>query len=90
MALKIRLQRQGRRHLPLYRIVVAEANAPRDGRFVESLGNYNPNPRNKDRELVLNIDRAAYWLSVGAQPSETAKRLIQRAKKEAIVELGTA
>ncbi len=67
----------GAKHQPHYRIVVADARSPRDGRFVESIGFYNP----KTQPLTLNVDgdRASHWLSVGAQPTETVKRLLKRA-----------
>jgi small subunit ribosomal protein S16 len=75
--LKIRLRRMGAKHQPHYRIVVADARSPRDGRVVESIGFYNP----KTQPLTLNVDsdRAAHWLSVGAQPTETVHRLLRRA-----------
>jgi small subunit ribosomal protein S16 len=71
MALKIRLARGGAKKRPFYRIVVAEATSPRDGRFVERIGSYNPflEHSNKDRILV-DAERAKYWLSVGAQPTD--------------------
>ncbi len=71
MALKIRLARGGAKKRPFYRIVVAEATSPRDGRFVERIGSYNPflEHGNKDRILV-DAERAKYWLSVGAQPTD--------------------
>jgi small subunit ribosomal protein S16 len=80
MAVKIRLQRQGRTHRALYRVVVAEASARRDGRFIEDLGNYNPSPRGKEQELVLNLERVNYWVSVGAQPTDTVRSLIRKVK----------
>lgn len=71
MALKIRLARGGAKKRPFYRIVVAEATAPRDGRFVERIGSYNPflEHGNKER-VIIDADRAKYWLSVGAQPTD--------------------
>lgn len=80
MALKIRLQRHGSTHEPMYRLVVAESSSRRDGKFVETLGMYNPSPRGKDVDLKINVERAEYWLGVGAQPSDTAKALIKKAK----------
>lgn len=80
MALKIRLQRHGSTHEPMYRMVVAESSSRRDGKFVETLGMYNPSPRGKDVDLKINVERAEYWLGVGAQPSDTAKALIKKAK----------
>lgn len=83
MALKIRLQRQGRTHCPLYRIVVAESADRRDGRFVEILGNYNPSPRGQEQRLCMNLERANYWRSVGAQPTNTAHALLREAARNA-------
>lgn len=71
--LKIRLQRTGRRNAPAYRIVVAEHSAPIQGRFVEILGHYIPTKNN--RTLEIKADRVKYWVSVGAQPSQTVARL---------------
>jgi small subunit ribosomal protein S16 len=81
MALKIRLQKQGRTHRPLYRLVVAEASSRRDGRCVEQLGNYNPSPRGRELRLSLDLGRIDYWLGVGAQPTDTARALIRNARK---------
>jgi small subunit ribosomal protein S16 len=64
---RIRLRRQGARHQATYRLVVAEGRTPRDGRFIESIGYYNP--RSEPAEMSVNVERARYWLSVGAQPS---------------------
>lgn len=77
MALKIRLARGGAKKKPFYRIVVAEATAPRDGKFVERVGSYNPLlPQGHQDRIVLNTDRAKYWLSVGAQPTERVARFL--------------
>lgn len=71
MALKIRLARGGSKKRPFYRIVVAEATAPRDGRFVERIGSYNPLLEKGHKErIVINAERAKHWLSVGAQPTD--------------------
>lgn len=83
MALKIRLQRKGHRNCPVYKIVVAESTCRRDGRYVEALGNYDPQAKGDAHELVLQIDRAEYWMSVGAQPTDTVRSLIKRAKSVA-------
>ncbi len=80
MALKIRLQRHGSTHNPVYRVVVAESSARRDGKFVETIGMYNPSPRGKDIESKIDLARADYWVSVGAQPSDTVKTIIKKAK----------
>ena len=81
--LRIRLQRHGSTHAPIYRIAVCENTARRDGRFVEILGTYNPSPKGKAVGLTLDVARADYWLRCGAQPSDTARSLIKRARKEA-------
>ena len=82
MALKIKLQRSGAVHNPIYRIVVAEARGRRDGRFVEKLGTYIPRAQGKQIELTLDVEPADYWKSVGAKPTETVHGLIKRARKE--------
>lgn len=83
MALKIRLQRHGASHRPYYRMVVTEAAARRDGRFVEILGSYEPQAKHSDEELKLKLDRVDYWHSKGARPSDTAASLIRKARREA-------
>lgn len=71
MALKIRLARGGSKKRPFYRVVIAEAGCPRDGRFVEKIGTYNPLlEQGHAQRLVINKERAEYWLSVGAQPTD--------------------
>ena len=75
--LKIRLRRMGAKHQPSYRIVVAESSSPRDGRFVESVGFYNP--KTQPMTLRINEERARHWLSVGAQPTDTVRSLFVRA-----------
>jgi small subunit ribosomal protein S16 len=74
----IRLRREGTKDRPFYRIVAADQRFQRDGRFLEILGTYNP--MTKDSAITLNTERADYWLSVGAQPSETVRSIIKRAK----------
>lgn len=81
--LKIRLQRHGSTHNPVYRLVVTEASARRDGRHNEVLGNYAPRARGKDPEYRLKLDRIDYWMSVGAKPTDTARTLINRARRDA-------
>jgi small subunit ribosomal protein S16 len=77
MALKIRLARGGAKKRPFYRIVVAEATAPRDGRFIERIGSYNPIlPKEHAERIVLDEERAKYWLSVGAQPTDRVLRFL--------------
>jgi small subunit ribosomal protein S16 len=75
MATKIRLQRGGRKGYAVYRIVIADARAPRDGRFTEKIGMYNPNTN--PATVDLNFDRALYWVEVGAQPTDTVRNLLK-------------
>ena len=82
MAVRLRLQRHGAKHAPVYRVVAADARSPRDGRFVEILGNYNPRGGTPELQLTLKGARIDYWLGVGAKPSETVHSLILRAKRE--------
>ncbi len=82
MALKIRLQRHGTSHRPFYRMVVAEANARRDGRFVELLGTYEPQASRPEDELNLKLERIDYWKSVGAKATDTANSLVRKARRE--------
>jgi small subunit ribosomal protein S16 len=80
MALKIRLSRGGAKKRPFYRVVVAEATAPRDGRFIERLGTYNPIlPRDHDERVKLNVERIQHWLSVGAKPTDRVLRFLDAA-----------
>ena len=74
MATKIRLQRGGRKGYAFYRIVIADARAPRDGRFTEKIGTYNPNT--DPATVDLNFDRALYWVEVGAQPTDTVRNIL--------------
>ena len=76
MATKIRLQRGGRKGYAVYRIVIADARAPRDGRFTEKIGMYNPNTN--PATVELNFDRALYWVEVGAQPTDTVRNILKR------------
>ncbi len=77
MALKIRLARGGAKKRPYYRIVVAEASSPRDGRFVERLGSYNPMvPKDHPERLTLDGERATYWMSKGAKPTERVAKMM--------------
>ena len=80
MALKLRMARGGRRNSPYYRIVVADSRAPRDGKFLEKLGTYNPLLANDNpARVTLNNERIKYWLSQGAQPSDRVAMLLGRA-----------
>ena len=77
MALKIRLARGGAKKRPFYRIVVAEASAPRDGRYVERVGTYNPMvPKDHEQRLTLNGERISFWMSKGAQPTERVHKML--------------
>ncbi len=79
MAVKIRLARGGAKKRPFYRIVAADARAPRDGRFLEKLGTYDP--RQEEGGVVMKRDRIDYWLGVGAEPTGTVARLLRRQSK---------
>lgn len=76
MATKIRLQRGGHKGYAFYRIVVADSRSPRDGRFIEKIGTYNPNTN--PSTIDLNFERALYWVEVGAQPTDTARNILSR------------
>jgi small subunit ribosomal protein S16 len=73
---KIRLRRTGKTKQPSYRVVVADSRSPRDGKFIEIIGHYNP--IRQPKVLEIKDDRARYWLGVGAQPSETVVKLLKR------------
>ncbi|MDW8383364.1 MAG: 30S ribosomal protein S16 [Flammeovirgaceae bacterium] len=73
---RIRLARRGRKKVALYDIVVADSRAPRDGKFIEKLGTYDPNPF--PHKVTVNHERAVYWLMVGAQPTDTVRSLLSR------------
>ena len=75
MAVKIRLKRMGSNKKPFYRIGVADSRAPRDGRFIEEIGYYNP--VSEPKQIKINDEKANKWLGVGAQPTETVKKLLQ-------------
>ncbi|MDY3101516.1 MAG: 30S ribosomal protein S16 [Porphyromonas sp.] len=76
MATKIRLQRHGHKDYPFYKIVIADSRAPRDGKFIERIGSYNPNTN--PATIDLNFERALYWLGVGAQPTDTTRNILSR------------
>ena len=77
MATRIRLRRVGRRKQPTYRIVVADKQSPRDGRFIESLGHYNP--RTKPATIAVDAERARHWIDEGATPSDTVRGIFKKA-----------
>ncbi len=76
MAVRIRLRRTGGKKQPSYRVVVADARSPRDGRFIENIGHHNP--RTEPPTIEINEERACYWLSQGAQPSDAVARLLEK------------
>ncbi len=80
MAIKIRLARGGSKKRPYYHIVIADARAPRDGRVIERIGSYNPMlPKDDEKRVVLDTDRAAHWLKTGAQPTDRVERFLDAA-----------
>ena len=76
MAVKIRLSRQGKKKAPFYRLVVADSRSPRDGKFIELIGTYNP--MTDPASVAINEERALYWLKEGALPSDTARGLLKK------------
>jgi small subunit ribosomal protein S16 len=83
MAVKIRMKRVGTKNTPVFRIVVADGRSPRDGKFIEEIGTYTP--LQKDNNFVLDLERAKYWVSKGAKPSDTVASFIKKAGKAAAV-----
>ena len=81
MAVKIRMKRVGAKNAPVFRIVVADGRSPRDGKFIEEIGTYQP--RKKADNVKLDLERAKYWLSKGAQPSDTVASFIKKLSKAA-------
>ncbi len=79
MAVKLRLKRTGRKHLPCYRLNAIDSRAPRDGRAIEELGVYDPLQKDPDKQINFKRERIEYWLSVGAVPSETVANLLETA-----------
>lgn len=79
MVLKIRLQRFGQKKLPFYHIVCMQARSARNSKPLEKLGTYNPIPKNGNKDITLDFERTKYWLGVGAQPTETAAKLLEKA-----------
>ena len=80
MAVAIRLKREGAKNSPYYKIVVADQRRPRDGKFIEIIGTYDP--KQKDENFTLKLDRAEYWVGVGARPSQTVGNIITKARKK--------
>ena len=79
MAVSIRLRREGAKNRPYYRIVVADSHSPRAGKFIEILGTYDP--KQTGQNSSFSVERAEYWISKGAQPSDTVRSLIKMQKK---------
>lgn len=80
MAMKIRLARGGSKKRPFYRIVATDSRMPRDGRYIERLGTYNPLlPRDSEERVKMNVDRVQYWLEQGAKPSDRIARMLEAA-----------
>ena len=80
------MKRIGTTNTPVFRIVVADGRSPRDGKFIEEIGTYQP--LKKDENFTIQMDRADYWLSKGAQPSDTVRSFIKKAKKAATATAG--
>lgn len=78
MATRIRLRRTGRKKLPIYRIVIADKEAPRDGRFIEIIGTYQPKLEG-EKQMTLDVEKAKAWLAKGATPTDTVEALLKRA-----------
>lgn len=79
MALKIRLRQQGRNNRPFYRLVLTDVRAPRDGKYLEALGWYNPFEVELDKNLCINAERIQHWINLGAEISESAEALVAKA-----------
>jgi small subunit ribosomal protein S16 len=79
MAVSIRLRREGAKNSPYYKVVVADKRSPRDGKFIETIGTYDP--KKPGQNSTLKIDRVEYWISKGAQPSDTVRSLIKKNKR---------
>jgi len=82
MSVKIRMKRVGTKNLPVFRIVVADGRSPRDGKFIEEIGTYQP--LKKGDNFSIKLDRAQYWLSKGAQPSDTVASFLKKANKATV------
>jgi small subunit ribosomal protein S16 len=80
MAVSIRLRREGAKNRPYYKVVVADSRSPRDGKFIEIIGTYDP--KKPGHNSTLKLDRAEYWISKGAQASDTVRSLIKKNKKQ--------
>lgn len=81
MAVRIRMKRVGAKNSPVFRIVVADSRSPRDGKFIEEIGTYQP--LKKGNNVTMDLERAKYWVGKGAQPSETVASFLKKAEKAA-------
>ena len=79
MATRIRLRRVGRKKLPIYRIVIADREAPRDGRFIEVIGTYDPKQKDESKQVTVDTEKAKSWIAKGATPSDTVAALLKKA-----------
>ena len=82
MSVKLRFKRMGRSNRSFFRLSAIDSRSPRDGRVIEELGHYDPLLKDKDKQFVAKIDRCVYWLSVGAEPSQTVSSLLKKAGVE--------
>ncbi|MCA8984696.1 MAG: 30S ribosomal protein S16 [Planctomycetaceae bacterium] len=81
MSVRIRMKKMGRTHRPFYRICIMDARSPRDGKTIEEIGTYDPMQRDKSQRVRVNLERADYWLSVGAQPTEKVGVLLRKVRE---------
>ena len=88
MSVSIRLRREGAKNRPYYKVVVADSRSPRDGKFIEIIGTYDP--KKTGDNSTLKVDRAEYWIARGAQPSDTVRSLLKKTKKQATAAPATA
>jgi small subunit ribosomal protein S16 len=82
MSVSIRLRREGAKNRPYYKVVVADSRSPRDGKFIEVIGTYDP--KKPAHNSSLNVERAEFWINKGAQPSDTVRSLIKKNKKQTV------
>src|ERR1051326_7120006 len=87
MAVSIRVRREGTKNRPYYRVVVADSRSPRDGKFIEIIGTYDP--KQTGQNSSFSVERAEYWISKGAQPSDTVRSLIRKQKQMVTAEPAT-
>jgi small subunit ribosomal protein S16 len=88
MSVSIRLRREGAKNRPYYKVVVADSRSPRDGKFIEIIGTYDP--KKTGYNSTLKVDRAEYWIARGAQPSDTVRSLLKKTRKQATAAPATA